>query len=107
MGLEFSHIADRHGAAVYMIHDGTMTQTRAMERLAEELRKKQKDAQIVLLSARDQEGERIRDFYDLSPTSFPHILIVADDDRILHAWSGPQVPSLDHLSYALSTGSGS
>lgn len=101
MGLDFTNITDRSGAALYLIHDGTLTQQRSLERLAEELGARQLRQQIILLSARDPQAEKIRDFYDLSSMSFPHLLIVADDDRLLHSWSGAQLPTADHLAYAL------
>lgn len=103
MGLDFTRIGDRRGAGVYMLHNGTLTQARAVEGLAKELGNRQKDLQIVVLSARDHDTQRILDFYGLSITTCPHILIVADDDRILHSWSGSNLPTVDHLAYAMSS----
>jgi hypothetical protein len=103
MGLEFTGINDQHGAGIYMIHDGTVTQSRTIEQLAKELGERQKDLQIIVLSARDRRAHEIQDFYDLSSMGFPHILVIADDDRILQSWSGPHVPTLDHLAHIASS----
>lgn len=99
MGLEFTNIADKTGVAIYMIHDGTMNQQRSIERLAEEVAAKDPHRQIVVLSARDKEAEKIRTFYGLSSIGFPYILVVADDDRLLHSWSGLHVPTADHVAH--------
>lgn len=103
MGLDFTHITDQRGAGVYMIYDGTVTQSRTVEALAKELGARQKEQQIVVLSVRDHRAQEILGFYSLSTSACPHILVIADDDQVLHSWSGPQLPTLDHISHVLSS----
>lgn len=103
MGLEFTHMSDQRGAGIYILYDGSVTQERAVTVLAKEINDKQKGQQITLLSVRDHNAQQILQFYGLSASACPHILVIADDDRVLHAWSGPQLPSIDHVSYAISS----
>lgn len=103
MGLEFTNINDQSGAGIYMIHNGTVTQSRSVESLAKELGARQQKLQVVVLSARDHRAQQILSFYGLSATACPHVLVIADDDRVLHAWPGPNLPTIDHLSYTISS----
>lgn len=103
MGLDFTRISDQQGPGIYMIHNGTVTQARAVEGLAKELSNRQKAKQVVVLSACDHDTQQILDFYDLSISACPHILVVADDDQVLYSWSGSHLPTIDHISYAVSS----
>jgi len=103
MGLDFTHIADKRGLAIYMLHNGTHTQQQAMERLAADITARMPEKQIVILSAHSQDGERIRDFYALSPMAFPYVLLVRDNDQLAHFWQGPHVPTVEHVIYSART----
>lgn len=102
MGLDFTSIADRHGAATYIIHDGTLSQQRAAERLAEDLAKYAPKHQVSVLSAKSQDGERVVSFYALSRMSFPHVLVVRDDDQLAHHWYGHNgLPTVEQMAFSL------
>lgn len=83
MGLDFSGIADQHGAAVYLIDDGTTIGGRRMESLANDLQKLTQN-QVVHMSGTSDEARKIIDFYDLQSTEC--ILIIRDNDQIHHMW---------------------
>jgi hypothetical protein len=104
MGLDFTNIPDRAGLAIYCLYDGTITQQQSVERLVDTL-KQQIPHQIFMISAHDQDGEKIRDFYDLDAGMFPHILLVNDDDQIVMSWSGSQMPTADVVAYTAKTNS--
>ncbi len=101
MGLSFTSIKDKPGAAIYFLHDGTTTQQRLLERIAQEVHDRAPTYQMVMLSGRDRDGDGIRDFYSLDPDNFPHILVVSDDDQVVQSWSGQTLPTSDQLSYAM------
>jgi hypothetical protein len=103
VGLSFTHIADRHGLAIYLLHNGTHTQEQAMKRLAADITARIPEKQIVILSARSQDGERVRDFYDLDPMALPYVLLVRDNDQLAHFWQGPHIPNPEHVIHSAQT----
>ncbi len=100
MGLEFTSIVDREGAACYMLHRGTVSDSRMFERLRQEI-SKNTDHQVVVVDARTTDGERIRDFYDIMPEQLPVVLIIRDDDSVAQLWSGSEIPGADMIAYQL------
>jgi len=98
MALDFTNIPDREGVAIYCLHDGTVTQEQTLKRLIDTLATNIPH-QIVLLSANDTDGEKIREFYDLDTANFPHVILVDDDDQIVASWSGGEIPSADVIAY--------
>lgn len=100
MGLSFTNIADRDGAALYVLYDGTTREQQQWTSFGKEVAN-DTGAQVVVLSVKDQDGEAIRDFYDLSETSLPHVLIVRDSDEVAQVWSGTDLPSLSDVAYVL------
>ncbi|MET1032873.1 MAG: hypothetical protein ABWX94_00035, partial [Candidatus Saccharimonadales bacterium] len=79
MGLGFVSIKDQDGAAVYLLHDGTMSKLGAMTRLADAI-KRGTNKQVLVVSANEDNGRKIIDFYDISGKNA--ILIVRDDDQL-------------------------
>jgi hypothetical protein len=98
MGLDFTNIPDREGAALYFLYD-TVTQQHQMERLANELHEMKLSHQIVLVPARDANGEKICSFYSLSHGSMPYILLISDNDELVASWSGLEMPAADIIAY--------
>lgn len=107
MSLSFTDIPDHQGPAVYMLHDGTITQQRALERLQQDLKTLVPDRQVVILSVRERNGEAVRDFYDITHAHLPYVMIIRDDDQLAHSWPGPHVPTAEHVAYTLKTESAS
>ncbi len=100
MALEFTSIADRAGAACYVLHRGTISDARRFERLSQEITKST-DHQVVVVDARTTDGERIRDFYDIMPEQLPAVLIINDDDSVAQLWSDAEIPGADMIAYQL------
>ncbi len=84
MGLDFTHIKDEPGSAIFFIHDGTEEGETDFKQLVKEVARRTKK-QIILLSADEEKAIKIIDFYDLRGTKF--VIIVRDDDQLHHVWS--------------------
>ena len=92
MGLDFTNIADNDGAALYILHTRNTRETERFERLAADIAK-QTQHQVVLLDVNTQDGEKVRDFYDIMPEQLPAALVIRDDDSIAHQWFGEYIPT--------------
>lgn len=104
MGLDFTNIADRHGAAVYLLTDGSSYSERQLIKYAEEIKQRTNNlSQVILIDPLRGDGVRVKEFYGL--TSFPAALIIMDDDTIARSWIG-QLPAAQEVTYALSQISG-
>lgn len=97
MALDFTSIKDSEGAAIFLIHDGSTVKQKQADRLYRELQKLTR-LQIVIVSAREQNGVKIRDFYDLTNENI--ILIIRDNDEIHALWQDPDIPSAQQLAYS-------
>lgn len=85
MALSFTDIADRHGPAVYIIGSGDARSERIISELGNEVDKLTNGkTQVVCLGARSGDGLRVKEFYGLA--YFPCVLIILDDDTIVHQW---------------------
>lgn len=98
MALDFTDIPDEKGAAVYFIHSGITRSEAKMQRLMEEVAERS-DKQLVLLDGTRGDGARVIDLYDLQRTE--HILVVADNDQLLHFWSEHDRVSADQILFYL------
>ena len=96
MGLSFVDGKDRQGAAIYMLHDGSGPQERAMEMLKERLERLGINHQMQVFSIRDEDGSEIRDFYDVQ--IMPNVMIVRDTDEMSYNWEG-QMPPAETIAY--------
>jgi hypothetical protein len=92
MGLDFTSIGDKTGAALYFIHTPNTLEIESLTRLAEDIRQ-QTPHQVVLIDVNTPDGENIRDFYDIMPEQLPVALIVRDDDSVAQMWSGEEIPT--------------
>lgn len=92
MGLDFTHIADKQGAALYVLYGGSHQDQQTFTRLKEDI-EKQTNHQVVLLDVTTPDGENVRDFYDIMPEQLPAVFIVKDDDSIAQMWSGTGIPT--------------
>ncbi len=92
MGLDFTHIADKQGAALYVLYAGGQQDLQTFTRLKEEINK-QTTHQVALLDVTTPDGENVRDFYDIMPEQLPAVFIVKDDDSIAQMWSSTDIPS--------------
>ncbi len=92
MGLDFTSIADKDGAALYALHNGSHQDTQTFTRLKEDIAK-QTGHQIVLIDVNTPDGENVRDFYDILPEQLPAVFIVRDDDSIANLWLGSNIPT--------------
>lgn len=101
MGLDFTNISDRRGAALYYIHHGLHTEEQFAERLQRDVKASLPDVQIVSVSVRSADGEKIRDFYDVMPEQLPVLLIVRDDDSLAGMYGSSDMPPTDQLAYIL------
>jgi len=96
MGLSFVSGVDKEGAALYLLHDGSGPQERAMEYLKQQLERLGLSHQIQVFSVRQEDGEEIRDFYDIQ--TMPSVLLVRDNDELAYSWSG-EMPPAETISY--------
>lgn len=86
MGLEFTSIPDREGAAIYFICDGTPQGEQELRTIYDELATQHLRAQLVWVGdTRSHDARKIIDFYDLKGSKF--VLIVRDNDQLHHVWS--------------------
>ncbi len=106
MGLDFTSIKDEEGAAVYVLHNPSVTETRRFEQLKADILQAKPDAQVELLDASRPESESIRDFYDIMPETLPVVFIIADDDTILYQWQSAEIPAADVICHYLSQTNG-
>lgn len=97
MGLSFVGGEDKEGAAIYMLHDGSGPQERAMLDVKDRLERLKLPHQMQIFSVRDKEGEEIRDFYDIQ--TMPTVMIIRDNDELAYFWTGEQIPDAETISY--------
>ena len=99
MGLDFlEDIVDEEGAAIYLVHDGGGYQERRLTEYAEEL-KKLTTKQVIVFSAREGDGAKLADFYDILEEKLPAILIVRDSDELAAEWYGLDLPRAEEVVY--------
>lgn len=92
MGLDFTSIPDRTGAALYVLHTGNSVELDRLERLKHDI-ETQDSHQVVLIDINTPDGEKVRDFYDLDAGQLPTALIIGDDDGIAFRWDGSAIPT--------------
>jgi hypothetical protein len=100
MGLEQTQIKDRSGPALYILYDGREQQKIQLMHFADEVNKSAHH-QVVLLSVKDQDGEKVRDFYDFGHEKLPVVFIVQDDDQLAHIWHGIDGLNASDVAYQL------
>ncbi len=99
MGLSFMSQKDRQGAALIVIYDGRELERRRWER--EKSIIEDRGFEVYLLAIDDEDGEEVRDFYDLDPNQTPLVLIVRDNDEVVANWSGESIPATDQIIFTL------
>ncbi len=100
MALEFTHIPDREGAAIYIFGDGTSQTEKILIDFGTRVDTLTPgETQVVYLDPSRGDGLAVKEFYALS--QFPSVLIVMDDDTIPMMWSG-NLPQPEEVSYQLS-----
>jgi hypothetical protein len=99
MGLSFVAEEDREGAAVIFLYDGREMQRQKLDRIKSEI--EQRGSQVYLLSTEDEDGEEVRDFYDIDSEQMPVGLIVRDNDEVVALWYGEMIPAVDQIIYQL------
>lgn len=92
MGLDFTNIPDHEGAALYILHTANSREVENFQRLAAEITT-QSSHQVILLDVKTADGEKVRDFYDITPDQLPAALVIRDDDSIAHQWLGQYIPT--------------
>lgn len=100
MGLESTDIRDGEGAALYILHTGSILTLQGLERLVEEI-SRQVSHQIKLLDVNSEDGEKVRDFYDITESSLPVAFIVRDDDTLTSIWTSEQIPDANTIAFQL------
>ena len=105
MGLDFTSIKDREGAAVYLMHNGGFEQQKQMQALAEQLQAVSK-AQIAVVDGSTEDGRQIQQFYGLDTDNYPHVLVVRDDDELAGQWAGSEQPTVDQIAYTVNSANG-
>lgn len=99
MGLDFlESIKDEEGAAIYLVHDGGGYQERRINEYVEEL-KKHTSREIEVFSAREGNGAKLADFYDILEEKLPAILVIRDSDELACEWYGLDLPSPEEVVY--------
>ena len=96
MALDFTKLKDQHGAAIFLIHDGTERVKEEFETLAADIGRRTKK-QIIELNVREAPGSEIVKFYGLRGSRF--VLIVRDDDQLHHVWSDGERFDASHIAY--------
>jgi hypothetical protein len=92
MGLDFTSIPDREGAALYILHTGNTLDLERLTRLQAEIAN-EANHQIVLVDVNTADGEQIRAFYAIELESLPVLMIIGDDDSILYQWDSSSIPN--------------
>lgn len=92
MGLDFTSIPDREGAALYVLHNGNTVAVQRLTRLKDEITAASSH-QVVLVDVNTPDGKNICEFYQINADSLPVAMIVADDDTIPYQWSGDAIPT--------------
>ena len=100
MGLDFTSIPDRDGAALYILHTGNTLEIQNFQHLADEIATTD-NHQVILVDISTPDGEKIRDFYDITPEQLPVAMIVNDDDSIATQWAGQAIPAADVIAFQL------
>ena len=88
MGLDFTHIKDHPGSAIFFLHDGSSRDEAVMTRLADDVKSRTKK-QVIILSATSKQGHEIIRFYGLRGRRFA--LVVRDDDQLHHVWTDQEI----------------
>ena len=102
MGLDFLHsVKDRHGAAIYLLHNGSSFQERQFAAYATQLSQHTKQ-EVQLFSIREANGAKLADFYDITAEQLPAILIVRDTDELAGSWYGVNLPLAQDVAYQAS-----
>ncbi|MBP6880691.1 hypothetical protein KBC31_03645 [Candidatus Saccharibacteria bacterium] len=99
MGLSFVEEKDQKGAAVIFLYDGREMQRQKLDRIKSEI--EQRGSQVYLLSTEDEDGEEVRDFYDIDAEQMPAGLIVRDNDEVVALWYDQMIPPVDQIIYQL------
>ncbi len=105
MGLETTGIADQSGAALYILYDGSMRQEQQWRAFADQVRARCPH-QVEVLSIRDRDGDRVRQFYSFMPSQLPIVCIIRDNDELVHIWEGNANVQVDHVCAMLQQVSG-
>lgn len=92
MGLDFTDIPDREGAALYLLHTGNSVELDRLTRLKQDI-EAHDSHQVVLIDVNTPDGEKVRDFYDIEAGSLPVALIIGDDDSIVFRWDNTAIPT--------------
>lgn len=100
MGLETTGIQDKTGAALYILFSGGALEGQRLEHLLNEVTAQTKH-QVLLIDIHSQDGEKVRDFYDVAMEDLPVAIIVRDDDTITNIWKSQEIPSASVISFAL------
>jgi len=87
MGLDFTRISDKPGAAMYILYSGNSVELREYEKIKADV-EALGDYQLVIIDVRTPDGENVRDFYDFLPEQLPVAFIIRDDDSIASQWIG-------------------
>jgi hypothetical protein len=96
MGPDRNSAVDLQGDAIYFIYDGTERDKSIMERLLSHLERRTRK-QLVLVSARDHEGQRIIQHFHLHGTRF--VLIIRKDLALHHMWTDGDHFDAPHIAY--------
>jgi hypothetical protein len=98
MALTFISTPHKEGPAVYIL--GSRMLERRLKPLGEELDSlTRSDIPTVYLDIRSHDGARFADFYDISESSLPAIVVVMADDTIYKMWQGMDLPSPEAIAH--------
>lgn len=105
MALDFIPGSSERSVATYILTTGTHSETEQLNRLIGEITGEAPDYQVMLIDVKSPEGERLRNFYTITPASLPVMMIIAADDSIIQSWEGQSIPSASDIVYHLRSAS--
>ena len=98
MALDTTNLKERNGTVLYFLYT-SVTSQQDFARTADAIKASYPGAQIYSLDVKSADGEKVRDFYDISPDQLPAALIVRNDDQLAASYSSTAIPSAEQLAY--------
>ncbi len=98
-GLSFVAEKDQKGAAVIFLYDGREMQRRRLEQIKTDIERR--GSQVYLLNIKEEDGEQVRDFYDIDNQQMPVGLIIRDNDQLVALWYDQMIPAVEQIIYQL------
>lgn len=99
MGLSFTNQQDEEGAALIILYDGRELERQRWQRYSDAVTSR--GYQVYLLDIGSEDGEEVRDFYDISIESLPTLMLVRDNDEVAGMYQSEGIPEVETIIYEL------